>query len=136
MTMKTSLFTLSFILLCLLSVLPTEAAVVLQEPETVQRGWERSAQKQFDKQRKRMEKRIDRWTKRIQKWQDRKNDTGKRTLGLILGSILLLGGIGLGTLAFGASLGGFFIFLSGLLMVGGIVFLLFALLKKPAATEG
>lgn len=74
---------------------------------------------------------MDRWVKRMEKRQAREGNTGKRTLSLILGSVLFVGGLVLGILAFGSSLGGFFLFLSGLLLVGGIVLLLFALLKKP-----
>lgn len=137
MTMKTSLLIFALGMLCLVFPVTLEAAVALQEaPEAIHSRQELKAQKQFDRQQKRMEKRMDRWAKRIQKWQTREDNTGKRTLSLILGSIALLGGIVLGILAFGSSLGGFFLFLSGLLVVGGIILLLFALLKKPAKTEG
>lgn len=134
--MKTSLFAFFISILCFAFAAPVEAAVVLQEDIAPISKQELKAQRRLERKQEKIEQRIDRWAKRIQKRQDREDNTGKRTLGLILGGALLLGGIALGIIAFGSSLGGFFLFLSGLLVVGGIILLLFALLKKPEQTEG
>lgn len=113
-----------------------KAAVVLQDAPIVSPAKAKKAEQKLDRKGKRLEKRMERWNKRLQKRKTKEGNSGKRTLGLVLGSILFLGGLALGTLAFGSALGGFFIFFSGLLLVGGIILLLFALLKKPDNSEG
>jgi Flp pilus assembly protein TadB len=132
--MKTSLLTFIFSLLFLTATLPVQAAVAVPEAALSQK--EQRAVNRLERKQKRMEKRLERWKERIQDKLNREDNTGKRTLSLILGSAMLVGGIILGVIAFGGSVGGFFFFLSGLLLVGAVILLLFALLKKDKPTEG
>lgn len=114
---------------------PAQAAVAV--PEAVLSQKEQRALQRFERKQKRLEKRVERWKERAQKKGASGDNTGKRTLSLILGSAMLVGGIVLGVIAFGGSVGGFFFFLSGLLLVGAVILLLFALLKKDKqTTEG
>ncbi len=131
--MKTSLFAMLISLIFLTAAAPVQAAVAVPEAALSQK--EQRTLRQFDRQQKRLEKRVERWKERAQRKVASGNNADKRTLSLILGSALLVGGIVLGVIAFGGSAGGFFFFLAGLLLVGAVILLLFALLKKDKQTE-
>lgn len=132
--MKTSLLAMLIILISLSAAAPVQAAVAVPEAALSQK--EQRALQRFERKQKRVEKRLERWKERVQKRVEAGDNTGKRTISLILGSAMLVGGIVLGVIAFGGSVGGFFFFLSGLLLVGAVILLLFALLKKDKQKEG
>jgi len=132
--MKTSFLAMLISLIFLTAYAPVQAAIAV--PEAALSPKEQRALQRFERQQKRLEKRMERWKERAQKKAVSGDKTGKRTLSLILGSAMLVGGIVLGVFAFGGSVGGFVFFLSGLLLVGAVILLLFALLKKDKLTEG
>lgn len=135
MTMKTSLLALLISLIFLTAAAPVQAAVAVPEASLSQK--EQRTLRRLERKQKRLEKRVERWKEQIHKRVEADGNTGKRTLSLILGSAMLVGGIVLGAIAFGGSVGGFFFFLAGLLLVGAVILLLFALLKKDKQpTEG
>ena len=134
--MKISTISFLFSLFFILASMPSQAATAIKGQKNLIDKQEQKVLKRMDRKQKRMENRIQRWSESWASKLNQQDNAGKRTLSLIIGSVLLVGGLVLGAAAFSASVGGFFFFLAGLLLVGGIILLLFALLKKPDEPKG
>jgi hypothetical protein len=122
--MKKHILLISFLLM---GVLSATAAVKVVAPTT---AIEQHQQVLTDKSTsKKIDKKIKRIQKRVEKLQEKREGEKKKfwtKLGFILGLIALIGGIVLGIAVIANPIGGFFYFLSGLLVTGGIVLILFA----------
>lgn len=85
-------------------------------------------QKKVDRSEKKLKKLQNKLSKKLSKASKKKED-GKNiwaTLSFILGLILIAGGIALLIAVIANPIGGFFYFLSGLMIAGGVVLVLFA----------